>query len=138
MKGVLITVFSAFFVLSLAVPFVVEPYCSMLKTYDHNKAYTNHCVIKMLSRIAVDLDMFPMLFQLSLFITFKKILQEPKMDSNKASIYPSCPNIFREFISFCELFGRNRRYSSKWREHSLCILKGFFLEPKYIVRCGYM
>jgi len=71
------------FLRGLAVPYIVESYCNMLKTYNRNRAHTNHCIIKMLTRIAIDLDMFPMLFQLSLFVTFKKILQDPKTDANK-------------------------------------------------------
>ncbi|XP_065054069.1 protein timeless homolog isoform X2 [Rhopilema esculentum] len=71
------------FLKMLARPHIVAPYCYLLKSYDQNKEHSNHCIIKMLHRIAVDLEAYPMLFQLSLFMTFKKILSEPKLDCYK-------------------------------------------------------
>lgn len=57
---------------------IVEAYCSLLRRYATNSTLTNHCLVKMLHRIALDCKMPTMLFQLSLFKTFQKIMEDPK------------------------------------------------------------
>ncbi|XP_020898617.1 protein timeless homolog [Exaiptasia diaphana] len=65
------------FLNKLANPGIVQPYCWLLLFYEENNPKTNHYIVKMLHRIAVDLKMYPMLFQLSLFMVFNKILNSP-------------------------------------------------------------
>ncbi|KAK3745597.1 hypothetical protein QZH41_005839 [Actinostola sp. cb2023] len=64
------------FLNKLASPTILQPYCWLLQFYQENTSKTNHYIVKMLHRIAVDLKMHPMLFQLSLFIVFNKILHD--------------------------------------------------------------
>lgn len=73
----------------LATPALLQPYCWLLKYYKENKDTTNHAIIKMLHRVVVDLKTPAMLFQLSLFCTFQKILFDPAANQYKvSSIFP--------------------------------------------------
>jgi len=56
---------------------VVKTYCYLLKEYRTNTDHTNHCIIKMLHRIAFQLKMSPLLYQLSVFRIFQSIFDEP-------------------------------------------------------------
>ena len=71
----------------LATPSVIQPYCWLLKFYKENKEVTNHAIVKMLHRVAVDLKTPSMLFQLSLFGSFQKILSDPAASHYKASLH---------------------------------------------------
>ncbi|KAE8626528.1 hypothetical protein XENTR_v10006654 [Xenopus tropicalis] len=62
---------------------VVKTYVLLLKNYQQNSAHTNHCVAKMLHRIAYDLKMEALLFQLSVFCIFNKILGDPAASAYK-------------------------------------------------------
>ncbi|XP_041440331.1 protein timeless homolog isoform X2 [Xenopus laevis] len=62
---------------------VVKTYVLLLKNYQQNSAHTNHCVAKMLHRIAYDLKMEALLFQLSVFCTFNKILGDAAASAYK-------------------------------------------------------
>ena len=44
-------------------PKVLEPYCALLRHFDTNTAAANHCVLKMLHRVAWNHQMPAMLFQ---------------------------------------------------------------------------
>lgn len=69
----------------LVTPSILRPYCWLLKHFKENKETTNHVIIKMLHRVAVDLKTPAMLFQLSLFCTFQKILCDPAANQYKVS-----------------------------------------------------
>lgn len=58
-------------------PAVVRPYLLLLKSYSRNTPHTNHCIARMLHRVAVDLKMDALIFQLSAFYIFNKILSDP-------------------------------------------------------------
>uniref|UniRef100_H3BID0 Timeless circadian regulator n=1 Tax=Latimeria chalumnae TaxID=7897 RepID=H3BID0_LATCH len=62
---------------------VVKAYILLLKNYRHNTAHTNHCIVKMLHRIAYDLKMEALLFQLSIFCLFNRILSDPAASAYK-------------------------------------------------------
>ncbi|KAM4612600.1 protein timeless homolog [Polymixia lowei] len=65
------------FIKRFANPNIVRPYLLLLKTYSQNTPHTNHCIARMLHRLAVDLKMEALLFQLSVFCHFNKILTDP-------------------------------------------------------------
>ncbi|XP_059046079.1 protein timeless homolog [Achroia grisella] len=65
------------FVLRFCHPRVVSACVFLLEHYDKNLPYTNHCIIKMLHRIAWDCHRPSMMFQGTLFLTFQKILDDP-------------------------------------------------------------
>lgn len=77
--------FRSFFLLlrRFANPSIVRPYILMLRTYSKNTPHTNHCVVRMLHRLAVDLKMDALLFQLSVFHLFNKILSDPASEAYK-------------------------------------------------------
>ncbi|XP_034389135.1 protein timeless homolog [Cyclopterus lumpus] len=58
-------------------PSIVRPYLLLLKSYSKNTPHTNHCIARMLHRLAVDLKMDAQIFQLSVFNLFNKILSDP-------------------------------------------------------------
>ncbi|XP_059185368.1 protein timeless homolog isoform X2 [Centropristis striata] len=60
-------------------PSVVRPYLILLKSYARNTPHTNHCIARMLHRLAVDLKMDAQLYQLSVFNVFNKIHQEEEL-----------------------------------------------------------
>nr|XP_020448590.1 protein timeless homolog isoform X2 [Monopterus albus] len=65
------------FIKRFANPGVLRPYLLLLKSYSKNTPHVNHCIIRMLHRLAVDLKMDALLFQLSVFNLFNKILSDP-------------------------------------------------------------
>ena len=58
-----------------------------LRSYKQNSAHTNHCVVKMLHRLAHDLKMEALLFQLSLFYLFNRLLSDPAAGAYKVRKY---------------------------------------------------
>ncbi|GCB75773.1 hypothetical protein scyTo_0018261, partial [Scyliorhinus torazame] len=60
---------------------VVKPYILLLKDYRQNSTHTNHCIIKMLHRLAYNLKMDTLLYQLSVFHLFSHILEDPAASS---------------------------------------------------------
>ncbi|XP_056129542.1 protein timeless homolog isoform X2 [Lampris incognitus] len=65
------------FIKRFANPNIVRPYLLLLRSYSQNSSHTNHCITRMLHRLTVDLKMEALLFQLSVFWLFNKILNDP-------------------------------------------------------------
>ena len=53
---------------------ILQKYCYLLSFHATNSDCTNHCIVKMLHRIAVSLKLAPLLYQVTLFKTFQEIL----------------------------------------------------------------
>lgn len=66
---------------------VVRAYVLLLRSYQQNSMHTNHCVVKMLHRLAHDLKMEALLFQLSLFCLFNRLLSDPAAGAYKVRRY---------------------------------------------------
>ena len=66
---------------------VLRAYLLLLRSYKQNSAHTNHCVVKMLHRLAHDLKMEALLFQLSLFYLFNRLLSDPAAGAYKVRKY---------------------------------------------------
>ncbi|XP_037370906.1 protein timeless homolog isoform X2 [Talpa occidentalis] len=62
---------------------VVRAYVLLLRSYRQNSAHTNHCIVKMLHRLAYDLKMEALLFQLSVFCLFNRLLSDPAAGAYK-------------------------------------------------------
>ncbi|XP_035633910.1 protein timeless homolog [Oncorhynchus keta] len=71
------------FIKRFANPNIVRPYLLLLRSYSQNSPHTNHCIARMLHRLAVDLKMDALLFQLSVFCLFNKILGDPAATAYK-------------------------------------------------------
>ncbi|XP_036958172.1 protein timeless homolog [Acanthopagrus latus] len=65
------------FIKRFATPSIVRPYLLLLNSYSRNTPHTNHCIARMLHRLAVNLKMDALLYQLSVFNLFNKILSDP-------------------------------------------------------------
>ncbi|KAF5732400.1 protein timeless [Tripterygium wilfordii] len=66
------------FISGFAQSSIIQNLCWLLKFYKSNSNNTNHYIIRMLRRITDELELSPMLYQLSLFTTFYDILVEQK------------------------------------------------------------
>lgn len=71
------------FIKRFANPNIVRPYLVLLRSYSTNTPHTNHCIARMLYRLAVDLKMDALLFQLSVFHLFNKIITDPAASAYK-------------------------------------------------------
>ncbi len=58
----------------------------MLKEYPQNSEAVNHAVVKMLYRIACQLKMAPLLYQISVFRTLQLIMDEPSTPRFKVRV----------------------------------------------------
>lgn len=68
---------------SLANTTIIQNLCWLLKFYKSNSVRTNHYIICALRRICEDLELSPMLYQLSLLTIFHTILEEQKTSPSK-------------------------------------------------------
>ena len=91
----------AHFLKTLGSPVIIQPYCYLLSHYKSNNSSTNHAVMKMLHRVAVDLKLPEMLFQLSLLITFRAVLNEASTKKYK-EITTFAKYIIRKFIDLAK------------------------------------
>ncbi|XP_069688768.1 protein timeless homolog [Periplaneta americana] len=83
---------------------VVQACSILLKQFEKNLAHTNHCIAKMLHRIAWDCKLPAMLFQASLFRTFQRILdskQSQHKELAKFAIY-----VVRQFTEVAKVNGK--------------------------------
>ncbi|XP_019613543.1 PREDICTED: protein timeless homolog [Branchiostoma belcheri] len=58
-------------------PQMLKPYVRLLADYRTNSTHINHCIAKMLHRVAWDCKMEGLLFQISLFRIFQRLLEDP-------------------------------------------------------------
>lgn len=72
---------------SFASSAVIRAYVLLLRSYQQNSAHTNHCIVKMLHRLAHDLKMEALLFQLSLFCLFNRLLSDSAAGAYKVRGY---------------------------------------------------
>ncbi|KAJ8499542.1 hypothetical protein OPV22_010094 [Ensete ventricosum] len=75
--------------------YVVYNLCWLLKYYKSNSVSTNHHIITMLRRICDDLDISPVLYQLSILRVFYNILADQKSSASKE--YASIVNFLTKF-----------------------------------------
>uniref|UniRef100_A0A803M022 Timeless N-terminal domain-containing protein n=1 Tax=Chenopodium quinoa TaxID=63459 RepID=A0A803M022_CHEQI len=68
---------------SLANSSIISNLCCLLKNYKSNSTATNHYILCLLRRISDDLDLAPMLYQLSCLVIFYDILNEHKENPRK-------------------------------------------------------
>lgn len=64
-------------------PQIVKCYCYLLEFFETNPPSANHATVKMLYRMASKIAMSSLMYQISFFVTLKKILSAPKIDSYK-------------------------------------------------------
>lgn len=69
---------------------VLKAYVLLLADFQKNSTHTNHCIIKMLHRISIDLGYMGMVFQASLFRVFQKILLSPLAKAARYKVMIEC------------------------------------------------
>ncbi|XP_046584148.1 LOW QUALITY PROTEIN: protein timeless homolog [Haliotis rubra] len=78
------------FILTFSKPEILKAYGILLADFEKNSDHTNHCIIKMLHRVAFDLGYTAMVFQASVFRVFQKVLLGPYAKLSR----------FREMVKF--------------------------------------
>ncbi|KAF8114815.1 hypothetical protein N665_0033s0007 [Sinapis alba] len=113
------------FISAFASNSIIQNVCWLLKFYKSNTKQTNHHVISILRRITEDLELSPMLYQLSLLITFHKILDEQK----------ACPcKDYENIVTFLTELVRNML--KKMKSQPLLFVEILF--PKSRKECHYI
>ncbi|CAK7324063.1 unnamed protein product [Dovyalis caffra] len=113
------------FISSLANHNIIQNLCWLLRFYKNNSISTNHYIIRMLQRITDDLDLSPMLYQLSLLTTFYDILEEQK----------SCP--CKEYVNIVDfLTSLVRRMLRKMKNQPLLFVEVLFWKSRR--ECHYI
>ncbi|KAE9611334.1 putative timeless protein [Lupinus albus] len=104
---------------------IIQNLCWLLKFYKSNSLATNHYIISMLRRISEDLELHPMLYQLSLLMTFYDILAEQK----------SCPcKDYADIVDF--LTSLVRKMLKKMKRQPLLFLEVLFWKSRR--ECHYI
>ncbi|CAL0316025.1 unnamed protein product [Lupinus luteus] len=104
---------------------IIQNLCWLLKFYKSNSLATNHYIISMLRRICDDLELHPMLYQLSLLMTFYDILAEQK----------SCPcKDYADIVDF--LTSLVRKMLKKMKRQPLLFLEVLFWKSRR--ECHYI
>ncbi|KAJ4875737.1 timeless family protein [Raphanus sativus] len=113
------------FISAFASNSIIQNICWLLKFYKSNTKQTNHHVISILRRITEDLELSPMLYRLSLLITFHKILDEQK----------ACPcKDYENIVTFLTDLVRNML--KKMKTQPLLFVEILF--PKSRKECHYI
>ncbi|XP_053408285.1 protein timeless homolog isoform X2 [Mercenaria mercenaria] len=91
------------FVVKFAKPEILKAYVLLTADFQKNSTHTNHCCIKMLHRVAFDLGYVGMLFQISLFRVFQKIMLTPLAKAQRyKEISKFAAYIVRRFVEVAE------------------------------------
>lgn len=83
---------------------VIRTYATLLRSYQTNGQHVNHCIVKMLHRIAYQLKMYGFLFQASIFRVFQQIHSTSQFDPSYREIVALGDWVLRKFF---EVFKRN-------------------------------
>ncbi|XP_073310909.1 uncharacterized protein [Primulina huaijiensis] len=109
---------------------IVWKLCWLLKFYRSNPISTNHFVLSIFQRICYDLELSPMLYQLSLLTIFYEILEEQKLKPCKE--YENIVTFLTSFI---------RRMLWKIKNYPLLLVEVLFWKTRkecHYISCGSM
>ncbi|GFP81047.1 protein timeless homolog [Phtheirospermum japonicum] len=115
---------------ALASNTIIQKLCWLLKYYKTNSITTNHYIITMLRRICDDLELSPMLYQLSLLTIFYDILEEQKLRPCKEH---------ENIVTF--LTTLVRRMLRKMKDYPLLFVEVLFWKTRkecHYINCGSM
>ncbi|XP_045461506.1 protein timeless homolog isoform X2 [Harmonia axyridis] len=85
----------------LSHPKIVRATALALSMFEENSVNTNHCIVKLMHRIAFDCKMYAMMYQVSLFMTFKRIMDLKGMPEYK-ELVKFVTYILRQFFKAAE------------------------------------
>ncbi|KAJ8921930.1 hypothetical protein NQ315_008564, partial [Exocentrus adspersus] len=83
-------------------PKIVRACGLALRSFETNPVNTNHCIVKLLHRIAFDCKMYVMVFQVSIFRTFQRIYQKKELPQHK-ELVKFAAYIIRQFFKVAEV-----------------------------------
>ncbi|KAL2527378.1 timeless family protein [Abeliophyllum distichum] len=109
---------------------IIRNLCWLLKFYKSNSISTNHYIISMLGRICDDLELSPMLYQLSYLTIFYDILDEQKSRPGKE---------YENVVTF--LTTLIRRMLRKMKSHPFLFVEVLFWKTRkecHYINCGSM
>ncbi|GER46687.1 topoisomerase 1-associated factor, partial [Striga asiatica] len=109
---------------------IIENLCWLLKFYKTNSITTNHYIISILRRICDDLELSPMLYQLSLLTIFYDILEEQQLRPSK---------VHENIVTF--LTTLVRRMLRKMKDNPLLFVEVLFWKTRkecHYINCGAM
>ncbi|KAL1552794.1 protein timeless isoform X1 [Salvia divinorum] len=115
---------------ALASNTIIQKLCWLLKFYKTNSIMTNHYIITVLRRICDDLELSPMLYQLSLLAIFYDILEEQKSRPHKE---------YENIVDF--LTSLTRRMLRKMKNYPLLLVEVLFVKSRkesHYINCGSM
>ncbi|KAL3653587.1 hypothetical protein CASFOL_003268 [Castilleja foliolosa] len=115
---------------ALASNTIIQKLCWLLKYYKTNSIATNHYIITMLRRICDDLELSPMLYQLSLLTIFYDIMEEQKLRPCKEH---------ENVVTF--LTTLVRRMLRKMKDYPLLFVEVLFWKTRkecHYINCGSM
>ncbi|KAL0400652.1 UNVERIFIED_CONTAM: hypothetical protein Slati_4095100 [Sesamum latifolium] len=117
-------------VYALANNSVIQKLCWLLKFYKSNSVITNHYIVSMLRRICDDLELSPMLYQLSYLTIFYEILEEQK--SRPCKEYENVVTFLTSLV---------RRMLRKMKSYPLLFVEVLFWKTRkecHYINCGSM
>ncbi|XP_018561954.1 protein timeless homolog [Anoplophora glabripennis] len=82
-------------------PKIVRACGLALARFETNSVNTNHCIVKLLHRIAFDCKMYVMVFQVSIFRSFQRIFQMKELPQNN-ELVTFATYIIRQFLKVAE------------------------------------
>jgi len=83
---------------------IIRSYATLLRSYETNGQHLNHCIVKMLHRVAYQLKMYGYLFQATIFRIFQQIHKTSQYDQSYREIVALGDWVLRKFF---EVFQRN-------------------------------
>ncbi|KAK4431393.1 hypothetical protein Salat_0901400 [Sesamum alatum] len=117
-------------VYALANNSIIQKLCWLLKFYKSNSIITNHYIVSMLRRICDDLELSPMLYQLSYLTIFYEILEEQK--SRPCKEYENVVTFLKSLV---------RRMLRKMKSYPLLFVEVLFWKTRkecHYINCGSM
>ncbi|KAK6131802.1 hypothetical protein DH2020_034460 [Rehmannia glutinosa] len=109
---------------------IIQNLCWLLKFYKSNSITTNHYIINMLRRICEDLELSPMLYQLSLLTIFYDIMEE--QESSPCKEYENIVTFLSSLV---------RRMLRKMKSYPLLFVEVLFWKTRkecHYINCGSM